>query len=749
MKKKKKKRERGRTNNSIISLPADDENIYQEAARHLLKAIEKAEKDKEKFQNPSEVFDDALETLKSLCSTVHNFNLLCILCSNFLTTTNLANYSELRAAPRLTQGHLEVLQAMMILWKNPGDLPHNPSQYEIAISALEEIFIAFPLKRKVEAKQALSVEESMRMHTQSIRNMGYPQQLKRITTEIFRPIDSRSEDLAGYRFSEVVEWLFAIEASIENRLSEHFQKFLPVLIARTKKEAIDAATELYPGQNLDSFLQSLPLIAIKYSIQKHRELQLLDCYSLAISDLLACYPASIDKQRIAELANKISLAVGEIDKPINFLFMDNPIRKKPLIKLSERKWCCPIPNLLIGECLPILEAISSEPKALKQAVEKQRSTFLEVDTEKLFKKAFPKGDVFRNAKFKIPDSQVGEPAEGETDVVALLPPYLVTINCKAHRIPDEAKRGAPSLKEIIKKIIVEPAIQSQIFIEQLRKQGELQLKTSSGTVTLNSADYTANVSLSIVLEALPSQLSNIPTLVAANLIAENAPRATVMPVTDLECFLEILPTESQRLHYLVMREILEQEKPFISDELGLLKLYLDSSLLEPISDLYNEVGLIEMYGHYFDPYFMQEWTGIKARKPKQRLSPLSITILNWLEDKQPINWRSTGQALLHYGPKKLLWVEKRLHQLLKLSRKSHRKLTNNIIRLATHDRLELPALLFVIHPDRGDLNEYMNNLANETLLELKTDSVTIILFNPEDYRFPITQICNYSESVVV
>ena len=332
-----------------------------------------------------------------------------------------------------------------------------------------------------------------------------------------------------------------------------------------------------------------------------------------------------------------------------------------------------------------------------------------------------------NAKFDCPNAASGESQEGESDVLVLIPPYLLIANCKGHRFSKEARRGAPSLGEDIRRIIGRAAEQSEHLVLELRKQKTLTVHSSAGITSINSEDYIQAIPLTVVLDSMCPLLSNMPMLTKAHLVGPEAPVAMVTTVTDLECVVEILPTESQRLHYLVMRDIIECEGAFFSDELGLLRIYLDNSLLKPLPEIFRELPLIEIYGNGFNPYFMQQWTGKSVEIPKQRLTPWIATLLQILENEKPLHWREIGQTLLHLGPGCLAHVEKRVREIKSAINQNSNSKPINVVPVGLDNRSVV--LLFFVYPLKADLTRIMETLGQNKKTELGVSLAVVFWIN--------------------
>ena len=85
----------------------------------------------------------------------------------------------------------------------------------------------------------MRVLEDIRTHTQSLRNWGYPQQVKRILVDLFAPTDDALEEETGVRIQSLVSMWFDISIIIIKRVQAHADKLAPVMGAKSVKEAVN------------------------------------------------------------------------------------------------------------------------------------------------------------------------------------------------------------------------------------------------------------------------------------------------------------------------------------------------------------------------------------------------------------------------------------------------------------------------------------------------------------------------------
>ncbi len=715
-------------------MPADERErreFFDLADGHLLSLAENAQALSPLFKDPEKIFNQSLEAIFEVLDNCDNRSLLCILSETYLTTFGHVKQPEFEQTQALSQGHIEFLQFLIAKRGNniPVGLPPTEEAIDILISSLYAISMAFFLRRIKEKgcpDPKDNVIESVRMHRQSVRNVGYPQQIRRIATEVLKPIDSQFEQHVGVKGTTLVQFLFSVESLIESRIREHVEKICPVLQAENLEEIYSELDLLFPETKAKVSLAGYTLDEIRSFIYQHSLWFNYPQFTMSLADMKPLVSASVSDERLVALLDSLSANLNGLTDAIavDEAFLNNPVLEKPFLKLGENEWLCPIPGLLAGQTLNICEKLIEDSKKLKEAEEKQRGKFLEKETSRLLKDAFPTAIVHPNVKYRIKDAAKGETDQGETDVLVLAPPFLLVFNCKSNCFSEEAREGAKSIAEEIGKIVSHPAKQSKALLDELRRQGTLELVSGKNRFSISSLDYPMVIPISVVLEPMCSLLSNLPSLQANGLIDSKTPKAPVMTVTDLEGVLEILPTEMQRMHYFLKRYDVESSKPIMSNEFGLLLLYLQTSLASPL-DFYQELPLLPMYGSYFDPYFMEEWTKEKVQKPEQLLPAVIKHLIESLESDKPEGWRAIGVSLLDQQREWSLRVDGRIGDVIQAIQQNEEGKVRNQLEFTTD--LEVPqCLVFWIHPKVIDLDETLEAIAEDAFKRVPVESMAVI-----------------------
>jgi len=567
--------------------------------------------------------------IHSLCKEVDTTELLAATAAeNLFFTATSSIYPELDNPERLDQSHIEFLQAL-ILQMNEPDVCARPAsmdekqQIHGALIKLFSLAILYRAKTSKGDKEKEKLLEGVRASTQILRSSAYPQQTRRMAKEIFCHLNDRFQDRYGVRAESLVDLIFAIVDEVEGRAS---------------------AVKLLNVLNNDAFIHTHSAI-----------------YSFSPSELLDLYPGKITEEDLEKVLLVWSFKYGGLKTFDSKLFiLDNPISTKPFIKLANGSYFCPVPGALLASCFNLLEMLIEKiGKPEKEKYHSTRAKFLEAEAKRLFTAGFPAGLVASNVKWGS-----GQDLQGECDVVIKLKPYLILCECKGHRPSGAALRGAPdSLQDTIDEMITAPSNQSARFEEWLKQSiSPQELECSEGSLVIDLETTPIIVRLSTTMEIMAGRLSNRPMLEASGFASDLSLGAPTIPIADLDCVFEMLPTQSQRLHYLIRRWEIENTYAMSTDELGLLYVYLQNSLLTPLPHELSQLPMLDGLAIGLDSYFMQEWTGQQVSKPLHKITDWTRQMIKAL-DSIPYGV-CIGNVLLSMNLSEQTQLEKRIDALL-------------------------------------------------------------------------------------
>lgn len=506
---------------------------------------------------------------------------------------------------------------------------------------------------KVEDRQLTRMRETMRMHTEGIRNWGYPQQVFRISKGIFAKLEDDIEAEFGFRVAGLIDMFLNIVKVIGGRANAHIQQLGPARDAETIDQAMKAYYKAFPEMEGSpeevaemARQKGASLAYVKRMITSHGDYRLPAIYTLAVSDFADAYPESIEAEPLKAVLSAWTLSFGELaGMDPEHLFLGNPVWTRPLIDLGEERFLWPVPGLFLSFCLEMIERLIARDKRMLERYYIQRSKYLEEETARLLAAALPTAQVFRGSLWTDPSGG----KEHENDILLILDSHCIVVEAKGGRVGDAARRGAShSLGDAVDELVASPAEQAHRFAEFLsRNPGQHCFKTRRGVV--NSVD-TTNVRvygrLNVVLEVLPVLAARWRDLAEVGFVPPTSPPTPTMTLADLELVLQILSDPASVIHYIQRRAQLEEHAEICGDELDLLAYYMRTGFNIGESE-FNGTPLF-LYGLSpgFDAYFMGEWTGETVPKPERRLTPLWRDFLSQLQRSSPEGWLDIAYHLL-------------------------------------------------------------------------------------------------------
>jgi hypothetical protein len=578
------------------------------------------------------------------------------------------------------QHHVELLQALLLTIPEddqPPSLTTTETFLEIGrlVIRVSEAFTLrrfYPTSTGSEGRYFQALSEDARIHTQAIRNWGYPEQVFRILTDMFGLLDAEWAVRRGFKISNLVKMCQNIFRLVEDRFERRKKLARPVLKAKTVREAVETYYRTVPGivgQSAD-FLDlikkaDLGVDGTKAALMTHFDLSLRDCYTFSIGDFRHAFPEPISEEGIENVLADWSISIGALDgrNPEHF-FLANPVWTKPIIRLADQRFCWPVLELFLSFGLEMMQGIlKQEPDLYREYEEVTRPHYLEEKVATLFETAFPAAQILRGSMWREPDSS----APYENDLLICLDSYLIVVESKSGKVDAAAKRGGDRLKKTLTKLIVVPTIQADRFARfLLETRGPHEFDTKRGV--RNQCDTSAAtriIRLNITFELLGPLSAQRTMLQKANLMAVGIPAAVTMALTDLEIVFELLPLVHEKLHYLERRAEFEHNANYTADEIDLLAFYLETGF-NIGEDEYEGKNSFHLYGQskVFDSYFLGKNSGGAALKPKLKLTDKWRRILIAMEERRFKGWTQLGVCLLNVSFADQQLFERRLKKVV-------------------------------------------------------------------------------------
>lgn len=558
-------------------------------------------------------------------------------------------------AKGLEQHHIELLQAIMLTV--PADeLGWRPSMPQIIqriwdeLPPLSETFLAQRLLAAEHVEDAqehtvLSLQERIRLHTQSVRNWGYYGEVVSISEELYGPADKALSDRLSFGATELVLVARSLVAEFEQRMGRHFNALKKVLAGGTAKAMAENYYRAFPdlrgsAADLDGIIGAGAtrenMLAM---IMAHADLRLPGLVTYRPEDLTE--RSGVPADRIRMVLEALTLKPGALAaaKP-EHLFLANPIWMAPAIEVKDG-FLMPMPQAIFSHIHAIMRRLAEEAGAT-EALDRARNSYLEDTLEKTLRSALPGASVAANLSWKLGEQQF------ETDALAVLDRTVLIAEAKAHRLTPQGLRGAPDrVRRHIRDLIVDPSVQSQrlaTLIEDARA-GDAAADAIVRPLGIDPAKADRVIRISVSLDDFSVLSSAEGDLREAGWVEGQVDLAPMINIADLKVIADILESPIEFLHYLAERGPFQKAYDLFGDELDFLGLYLETSFAMeklPENTRFAPSGMSESIDRYYDARDAR----IAVTKPRLQLAPYFRSLLARLGETRQDGWTSVGMHVL-------------------------------------------------------------------------------------------------------
>jgi hypothetical protein len=626
--------------------------------------------------------------------------------------------------------HLELLQAFALMRErsfSAAPMLNKAGELLRFLKDLDESILsrefAFPENITPEEISKRQVLTEMRLQTTSVRNWAYPDQMVRVVGVTFEGVGQSFAEAFGIEPQRIVSALQKLAEACEDKLNQHVEKLRQVWIARNYQDAWARYCQSFPdlqcepgdgkrifeqvGRNERQFKSMLTL---------HSDLLLPAVFTFSLSQFGKLYGPDANLDRLRAILEQWSLAFGDLrDHRTEHFILDNPVLRRPFIKLEPDVYFCPLVGILYHLLQGLMEGLlrGSGDQRLLQRYERSRSRFLEDEVEKLLRDALPNGAVFRGSKWQDPESG----KTYENDVLAVLPPFACVVECKSGSVDPPARRGAEyRLVDTLEDLVVASSVQANRFTEFLSANpGVHEFLTERGELNqVDNREVRFYAPLSITYENLGTISANLKSAAEAGLI-ETLPDPLVPSIcfTDLEIIAQLLRNEIELFHYLTRRAQIEHELHYRGDEMDLLAFYLETAFNitgESQEGKPLAISLI-LKSKELDPYFTGRIAGRKVEKPRLDLTSWWRDILGALVERKPHRWAEVGFALLNVAKADQVRLEQLIQEQAAEIRQGLAKPRHNwmVLKTGSANRAYGVVAFPYGEVDRTERNDMINN----------------------------------------
>jgi hypothetical protein len=652
--------------------------------------------------------------------------------------------------------HLEIMQALSLYQDralSPKPLLKEAETLEKEIVEVGNLmslrWMNFPENIKTEEEMdAYRLKTEMMGNTTAIRNWAYLYQMKRVGFDLARLIDHDFKKIYDVGAVDLMTLLFSLTEQRNDLLNEHRKKIIRSLGKKNFQEILSAYNLEFPenAQLSEEDMEKMWVHAgkniknLRGMMIAHSDLKLPDIFSFNIEDAKKILP-SADESAIKKVLNTISYSFNELTNakvPQEHIILNNPVHKKPFIHVSEDRYFSAIWAVIPHFSLTILEDLIWKNKELQAKYTEAKAEYLESEIEKLFKKGFPNGKIFRGSKWTDPDSG----KEYENDLTLVIDGFAVVVEAKSGVVSDPAKRGAPdSLFDTLKDLIEQPSEQALRFIDLLQKNSKEHLFTTKNgnTNTINSSEIKYYIPLGVTFSHLGMISSNLKKLIEAKVVDKTLEQlAPSINFTDLESIFQLLPFEGEKIHYLARRRELEAHLIYEGDELDLLAFYLDHGFNIGEVEYSKDMAFnITLKSKELDPYIEGTAEGKTVTKPELAMSQWWHDLLTRISENKKPGWIEESFVLLNSTKEDQEKFEREFEKLKdKVRRGKVEKPHNWALFLSGPERRRYAIIGYPYTTDDKELrNSIMNEAVHQDEAE-KSRGVIVIGINVRRNDYP-------------
>jgi hypothetical protein len=607
-------------------------------------------------------FLGSLTRLMELCRTCNFFQLLAHF--GYYDQLFLDPEKEGRAYRPIPQSSAELLQALILQipekeLSSQLDIPPPPETIIEVNKLLGGIANSFSLKRYgtgTTKKDLLS--EIARAHTVSVRNEGFPSQIRSTLHALLTPLDETFASLRKVKLTGLFRMLWNIGDLIGVRINDDFKLRRAVFRKKNANDIVREFLKLHCTGEAEASRFREELSNAKLKLQDLRgylnnlwDRQNFRLFYLSLEDFVSAYPEPADNSVIEQAILFWSLEFGSLasTNPEHF-FLDNPVWAKPIIHVGPNRFFFPLPGLVQSFGQHLIEAIIRTDSAIWERYQsKVRSAYLEKATANLFRAAVPSAKVLEGVHWTKPTSD----QRYETDLLVILDSHVLVVECKAGHITDRARRGdSVRLEKDLGRLIEEPTLQGQRFARLLLTAGEpFEVEDSTRAKHLIDGKRFLRISrINITLDYLGPVGVQARLLRELRIVSKDLEPAATLHLHELENVIELLDQPALLFHYLHRRAEIEAANDLLTGEGGLLALYLATGFdLGDFEGAESHSLALPTMEHELEPYFMGKELHRPVPKPKRRLTGWWKDILASLEKRQTLGWMESSFALLSVG----------------------------------------------------------------------------------------------------
>ncbi|WP_349365191.1 MAG: hypothetical protein ABL307_08325 [Roseitalea porphyridii] len=630
---------------------------------------------------------------------------------------------------KIDQHHIELLLALSLSVESRrwGLDPASPQLIEEAMHLVGDLADAFHSKRFInlqfdteqQRRNGQMLHEMVRLHTQMVRNWSHFSGVVELSKELYSRIDSTIIASHGFSATDAILILEAAVRSYERRQNDKFQRLRKVLRERSRNRIGRKLNEHFPELVGDAvaWTEALPtdwrrneVMAAVMNLTDRLAVSnsLFDCNELAKE-------AGVDTSTVRRVLESLSCEVDALlGHDLEHLFLENPIWSAPFLNVGG-SFYCPVPHAAFSHIHRVMRRLVDEAGAAR-VLSDTRAKFLEAKIADTIKNSLPTAQVHSSAKWRAAG------VEYETDLIAILDQTILIVEAKSHALTAQGLRGAPKrVQRHVRELVEGPAKQSMRLQQEVQKakSGDPSAMETMLKLGIDATNIEIVLRLSITLDDFSVISSSEFALKDAGWIGRNVSLPPTLNVADFISVCHILDEPALLLHYLSERERV-QKTAITGDELDLLGLYIGTCFNKStIAD--DETSLlITGMSSIIDHYYNSLDAGISVPKPKPKVHPKILQMIQASRSRNARGWTVFSTALLGIGDfKEQKWLFNALEKIRKSVRKNFRDPSHECAVVVQPPDYRDFAFVFHVYPRAlsGSRNSVMNELGQSAMEE--------------------------------
>lgn len=631
--------------------------------------------------------------------------------------------------------YLEILQAFSLIEKrsfNLKPLLNNATKLQGDMQRIGEAMqlrsFNFLINLTDEEIMKRYVLSSIQGQTTSVRNWAYSEQTVKITKQLFNKMSSNFFSIYNIDHLALIDTFGRMLDTQERRLNDHLIKIKTFYREKDYKKVYRKYHEVFPNIKYNDGdedkiyeLVNSDINQMRGFLVAHADLRLSDIFTFNIKKIAELYGDVNKTKELKLIFDKWSHNFGDLNNSnIDYFIFDNPVLKKPFIKISEEEYYCPILGIYTHYLLNLLESlIINDPELLEKYNDQIKPKYLEEKVVQLFRVHFPNAKIYPNVNWKDKSGK-----EFETDLLVMIDSFALVIESKAGRINPPTRRGAElSVIKKLEELVVLAIRQANNFINYISVEKGIYKVISKGQeILIDTSEINYFIPLNITFENFGTVSSNLKEAIKGGLIVNPPnPMAPSISLADLEIIFELLNNEIEYLHYFIRRAEFEKHKDYVGDELDLLSFYLGSGFNIGEFEFNKESINMLLKSKELDPYFTGRDRGVAVDKPKLEMTKWWRDIINKLIERKPRYWVEMGYVLLNASEDDQKRFEKMFNNLKRRIKGGAVKYPINWVGLVTSEKYRPFNIIGFpyITKDREEKNNQIAHILTEEKKRLK------------------------------